>query len=777
MKTTLLYFLLLGLASQSCIVNKPYSNEPVVINSANKTYMIAQAHYKRKSSALGVAVQVGATAAGAAAGVSMQPTTFFDANNKPATSQVLNVVIGATVGYGISSIINVLQGQGKIRNIDTQKQWIEKYNRKNNTDFIVYGGFANSLNVISASAEQTFRAADLEDAKIFRAAFPNSTNTNRVAEDLRGIIDRPDLLVLLDLFKDQLNTETSYNIKKSYIIQSPSLTQMIQAKFVAFPETNVDIKEYAAELVGDYEDARLYLNYFNNQSTSELNKKVFFNGLADCYHDLARCKNLKQLFAADYKMSKTDIQKADSRQRQLYLEFLFTTSEINTSQELTTFLSYTQWINFPNKSAFILDKYWKVGYNNFSNGDELVAAIKGLRYVNEYKLNSNDIQNFIDEQLAKEVASNVKVVNTNSIGNQENSSSKTNQQFNQWLENANLTSGIVKSTGEVQYVIYGTVRNSSKFSLPFRVDAIGDLKVDIDVRGTGFWTELLAQLAKYAGRQNGIANDKIVRGLDIMGKQFGIPTDALQDRNTQESFYIPSLSRYTTTNYAVVLNFGEAMQKAGVNVFDLWKVTTSKYLMNLSTAVVFDKTPLSDYRYAEQSKWQQFARNGFENSGELIDRWRGTSYDDEKWKKKWEIELENQARWAAEQRKRKDVADKYSALRADTEDFEVKVENDGENTDGSLSIFIDNDDLIFEDAKSIYVTIKAYKKDYEGQYKLYETKNHNKDTDIYQVFDEQVEQVLVTITYTTNDDKIHSGEALINKAVDGGKKWKITIND
>jgi hypothetical protein len=310
MKNLILLFIAFAFSLQSCIVNKPYSNELVTINAANKTYMIAQAHYKRKPSALGITIQVGATAAGAAIGAGSQATTFYDANNRPATSQILNGVIGATLGYGISSIINVLQGQGKVRNIDTQKEWIEKYNRKNNTDFIVYGSFANSLNVISASAEQSFRAADLEDAKIFKAAFPNSANTDVIAKQCleSGAFNREEYEILLrEVFP---NNAYATQIQEKHLRLARTVNECIKTLDL-YPGTKLLVEKKSVELIASLADVKTVTAYFPNSNYAS---QIVENGIKT-YTYREELKQLIDLYAAN-SSAETSVNKA----RKLYID-------------------------------------------------------------------------------------------------------------------------------------------------------------------------------------------------------------------------------------------------------------------------------------------------------------------------------------------------------------------------------------------------------------------------------------------------------------------------
>ncbi len=709
MKTKItIAFLLLAFAIQSCVVKKPYGEFSG--ETSNKIRNVNSSYYKKRISVLGIGLSIGGAAAGAYAGMETKPTTVFDKNGKN-TNEPLNMAIGAVVGFGISSLTNIVLGQGNWSsvNYDSRKfePWLRKYNRKFNTDYI---SLNENNRVISASAENNYTVRDFDDARIFVKAFPNSNKMDDIAYQTARAVSREGLLSTLDLFGGKINSNTVLDIKKEYVKRSTDVESLLYARYSKFPETNLDVRNMAINLSKSCNDALLYHKQFANNSTSDMNKKLILNAFQGCYSNSSSLNNLKQTFGKDFDFTAADFSRLNvsNDRKYSYLEAMFTLDQANNFTKLFNFLEDYKWLSFTEKPTFILNKYWNIGYNLYPKGDDLIAAIKSLRYMSGYNISSSDVESFVKEKLTAEVQNNVRISTVRQIGSQESEGSKSNLFFKQWLDNSNLTAAFVKSEGEVAYVLYGTITNNSKFSLPVRIDASADLGVDMDIQGTGFWTELLAQLGKYGARSNGVNSKVMIQGLQAFGKHYGIPTDALDRNRTYQAFYVPQLASGMTTSYAVLLNFGQAMQQAGMNIGDWFKVTTKKFIENEKIMLAYDNVQLSQNRYAEQQKWQSFAQNGFSGAygGTLIDNWRKIEYDEAEWQRKWAAELAARAAAAAAARERERRTNESLVVidGNDDDSFELEAVFDEDYADG-ISVSFSGDDIIFDEGEVLGITM------------------------------------------------------------------------
>ncbi len=264
-------FVCYGLSS--CVVNSPSCHTITVSDSQNNIEIVNRPRIKTKVSHVGITFQIGAAVGGALAGMSVQPTTFFDSKNQPATSQVLNGVIGAVIGYGVTSIIYKLQGQGKTNYSPNFDNWLASYNRKKGTNYVSLG---NGYDIIvnSPSNESNFKAKNISQSVGFKNAFPNSF---RIAE-----VEKQGIANLNNLRDTEIFVREFPNSQNKTIVENKSVSfinNLTDTKdFVSMYPNSIhksSIEKQAYNLVNTRKDADFFLVIFpNGNYTAAVQQKI-----------------------------------------------------------------------------------------------------------------------------------------------------------------------------------------------------------------------------------------------------------------------------------------------------------------------------------------------------------------------------------------------------------------------------------------------------------------------------------------------------------------------
>jgi hypothetical protein len=195
----------------SCIVERPSHSGISTYHKENNIKSVQSPSYKKKSSFTGITFQIGATAGGALAGMALSPTTFYGSDNKSTTNVVLNGVIGGAVGYGITSLMYVIQGQGKKRSMQPNKfpQWLDEYNRRHIGQEYVFTGFTNYSGYLvlpnNRKTENNYTASNVEQAIMFKNAFPySSRNAAFETQAANRIYTQSDAILFLEYYPNSI---------------------------------------------------------------------------------------------------------------------------------------------------------------------------------------------------------------------------------------------------------------------------------------------------------------------------------------------------------------------------------------------------------------------------------------------------------------------------------------------------------------------------------------------------------------------------------------------
>lgn len=181
----IIIFLSILVGLSSCMTQKP-KHMGLKDYNTNNVKTVQRPHYKKTLTLVGKGTQTGAVVGGVVGAITVKPTITYDGNNEKTTNHEANVVIGASVGYGITSLYYTMKGQGKKTHIysgNDFQEWLSKYNRRKSKNY-VYTGFTTNTGYLvlpnNYKTEQNYVVRSVEDAVMFKNAFPYSKRMGEI---------------------------------------------------------------------------------------------------------------------------------------------------------------------------------------------------------------------------------------------------------------------------------------------------------------------------------------------------------------------------------------------------------------------------------------------------------------------------------------------------------------------------------------------------------------------------------------------------------------------
>ena len=396
---------------------------------------------------------------------------------------------------------------------------------------------------------------------------------------------------------------------------------VIRNTFRPYPEMKGKIEKLLAEKVATNSDA---LNFVDTYPATRYKRKVLGNAFKARVLDRADVQELRSNFPDDFFLTKFDaITKGSDDQRQNYLRSMYDYINPKNLDRMEDFYENYAWLKYAGKGSDVLSHVWKFLIDDQSlPGDYILYVIRNLpkdKMYASWGVSEHITDYFLDQRMAEE-AGKVHILSSETI-------CSSSDAWDSWL-NSKYTAGIVSQSGGHRYVVYGVVRNDSRFSLPVKIKASANLMNKATAKGDGFFSSLIASLANSTAKEKQIS------------------------RKTQD-YYIPRVEPQTNTVYAIMLDFGD-LKQYGLNIADKLKIYNEIYLSGLSVDVSVGKENVSQEVLTRQESWQQFARNGLPQV-KLADFSRGGEEVNESvWRDRW-IEREEQRRIAAERAARERV--------------------------------------------------------------------------------------------------------------------------
>jgi hypothetical protein len=750
-------FLFLGcipLFFVSCVAEKPQGK--IGLPDSNQRQLIKSHSYKKKATALGVLTTLGATAGGGYLGYEKPVIKTNTEGESAKPAQIPSAVVGAAVGYGITSFVNhVILRQGK-RNIrvSDKGEWIrKKFGRHKQYLRSVPNGFY----VIDRRVVSNFIVREMQDVEDFFSAFPNAIlyDKEKVVGQAKDVLPRDKLPELLSYLPE---TQHASAIKQQYLRKSETLTELYES-ITRYPVLKEIAEQDITMKSNGFKDGLKFVKYYPN---SNYKKQVLIKSMP-VNLNYSQANNLKRSYGKEFELDRQDAERFSMTTSQMkgYLRAIVLTKKLKHRSEYNSFLQGYDWLNYSNRHLDLLSLYWDANLNKYKNGDLLVMDIGNFGKSWKGRVSSNQVQSLILNKLKAE-AKKVKIVSRNLANS-------TSKEWKDWKSSTGLTAGFVTEEGEMNYLLYGKIRNNSKFSLPLKVVASGDLYrvTDLSTKKGSFVDGL-----KKAGMIAGTLGLVIENGLEEGLKRTEMANELLNDATKKvemvgsksENYFVPFLPQNQTVGYSVLLDFGSGIMKTGLNYNDQFLATSELVMEDPKIEVAVHTGSVSRSTLIKQVTWEDFAVKGLPKA-KAMDAYRGKILSTEEW-----IEIDYQRELEkARARERWERLDRETEMYSKTYDHTDGVRVSQQKTADSdrIELYIDNDDLIFEDAKNVSVTITPIGNSYYAS----SAKTYQQDTDIRESF-YNADKVQVDISYSV-DGKWQSASTVI---VAPGK-WNIEIND
>ena len=377
----------------------------------------------------------------------------------------------------------------------------------------------------------------------------------------------------------------------------------ISSTFAPFPSMKAKVEPVLADYITNNEEALSFVDEYPN---SKYKTKAVGNAFRSSKLSMMDVQELRSNFGTSFFLTRFDpISQASDRTKQNYVESMYEYQHPTTLSRMEEFYTNYQWLPYASKGHDVAGHLWDILVADpRMDGGYIVYIVKNVSKNETYRswgCTQQLTDNLLQEKLQEE-AKKVQIISQRVIDS-------SSDEWEKWL-NSKYTAGIVTQAGEKKVVVYGEIRNNSRFPLPIVVNASGNLMCQFDVKG-GF-----------------------LGGLWNIGKALGVvKNDAKCMASKRESFQIPNLAPKKTSVYAILLNFGD-VKNYGVNIADRVKVTQASYVDGVSVNVGIGSYNVSEATLRQQDEWQQFAKNGLPRV-ELNDFWRGEKVDEVKWEEKW----------------------------------------------------------------------------------------------------------------------------------------------
>ena len=257
MRSNLLFSCLFFLLLSGCVVNKPNADK-ITIPDYNKRVKVYDAHYRKRPTPIGISFVFGGTMAGGYLGYNSNLITFQDGDERKPVRPA-NALIGALVGYSVTSLGNYLLGQNKVTPSTDPHKWMRDANKNY---LYLSRTSSDDFTLMHKSAEAQYTVKNLQDAKDFKTCFPNSSYTNSVARQGVSVVSREELPVLISLFS---SSPSVADMKNRFLSLSSTMRECIEAKN-SYPELNADAEKKASSYVRNVDDLRAFKSSFPNST-------------------------------------------------------------------------------------------------------------------------------------------------------------------------------------------------------------------------------------------------------------------------------------------------------------------------------------------------------------------------------------------------------------------------------------------------------------------------------------------------------------------------------
>ena len=617
MKKSLHLFLLAAVAllSASCATLRPIASS-VSEPDYNQRVRVSNARFKKSPNAIGITVGVALPVAGAVGGYYSGLVQDYDLMEGRVPVPARGAVMGALVGTGLSALSAMIAGYGT-RTGGDMKTWARRAGH-----YILLDENGNDLVLIDPAAEDSYTVKNLQDVRDFAIAFPHSRYAEGVIDQALAVLPRESFPVVESMFP---GSPSLGKLALRYIETSRSFKELDEA-FKLYPTNTLDREKLYFDRIASARDATSFRERFPSsgrmrqavvKAFSTANSKDALTGMSRAY-------------GRDIVLESADFKGVSSELKRNYYDGMFTLADCRNMEQLNRFNEQFAWLGFDGKREAMLEKAWGIAERNSRKGSEIISqlgTLVGTPYAKSVGLNTQSLQAFCSGKLKQVAEKEVQIVSTHTT-------SSVSDEFQRW-RNAGYSAGLVTQKG-VTYLVYGEVKNNSKFDLPVSLSFSGTLTQKVQMENTG-----LGALLNLAGKLAGMG---------------GIKAQPMRASLNLHNYQIPVLKAGTSCIYAAAVTFDEdalrrlgqnGIAAGGGNLGDLVKISSELVLEGVKVRAAYSEEKPSAEQLKRQGEWQAFVKNGLPG-GTLIDFARNTEYRQATWDKEW-AEIQKRAAQRAAQ--------------------------------------------------------------------------------------------------------------------------------
>jgi len=643
----IVWTLVIAILTTSCATLQPTAS---YISDAdyNQRIIVENPQYKKKRSAIGYVFEFGMPVVGGVAGYIVDPYIKQTADGQE-SSHVGSVLLGALVGTGISYVSNVVGKYGSLKSADNKQAWV---NKAFGDKYLLLNASDSRIRIINTVAEQNYIVKNIGDVEDFAKAFPNSLNSEKIVVKALSELRRNDLPHVLELYP---NTEHAQKLKNRYINESPTFEELTEA-LKKYPKPDSEVEGLYASVVSTPQNA---IDFHSKYPNSKMNKTVVINAFRTTA-STADVRKLSTTYGKTFNLTQTDLSRASDKIRENYYIGIRDMGTYKNMSQLDAFNNKYAWLTFKNKKRELANKAWKLANSLYPKGRDVIAQagkIVTQSYAKKAGLDGNYFNGFVNDMLKEEIK-NVSIVSTEW-------QSSTSEEYERWKKSI-YAAGIVKKEGGLQFLIYGQVKNPTKFDMPVELIVTADCIYKVSIVDEGL----------------------IGKGLNFLGKLTGTPMPEKNiGRLTITDYTMPSLMAGQTMPYAILLAIGEeqtGVREAGINFADLFKATSEVRLNNIQiTPVITDRKPTKE-QLTKQNEWLKMAVNGMPNV-KAVDWFRNQEYHQSSWDAEW-------ARILRESKNRS-YSSSYSSREKDVDNDDDKEEEEEEEEEKEYEVSVDIENI------------------------------------------------------------------------------------
>ena len=577
-----------------------YSSRPAANKTSspdyNKRVNVSGAHNVKRSNALNVTFQVGLIGAGTYGGYNMDLIKHQTENGREPV-RAANAAVGALAGAGLGFLFDYVAGKNtKNYNVDPQK-WVWKANKEYR---LLDKSYSRDFRIIHPSAEKAYTVKNIQDVRDFQTIFPNSSYTDNTFQQAIKHLDRNDLPELITLYPTNQYVEMA---KVAYIKNSPSFDAALAAA-QKYPLKNAD--ELCVTLIQSTKNAVDFIKKFPATTYKKTAVINAFNAIAPTKLEM---QNLNDVYGDIIYLNSTDLNSEKDIVRNHYYLGIYNLIIPASSAQFDKFNADYSWLTYTNKSRDLLSTFWNMNERLYSQGKDVIYNFKSILanplYAN-YKITEAEVKQFMTDKFKEEVSKNVKILNENVIG-------QNNPEWENW-KNSPYTAGMVHEEGKVNYILYGEIRNYSKYDLPVVLGGGAILQQVMSIKGQGLGS-LLTGLAALTGQSTTQARDVAI---------------------AQDYYYFPVIPAGEKVIYSLLLDFGTQIKNTGVNIFDMLKGSNELVLRDTKVEIRYNTEQPSRAQLEKQNGWQRLAKDGGLPAGKLTDFMRGEEVRQDIWTVRYE---------------------------------------------------------------------------------------------------------------------------------------------